>query len=94
MAEVLTAGYDEMILLRRIPFAATASTTWRPSLGHAWVGYVPRRRVVGISKLARVVEAYASRLQVQERLTAEIADTFEKILKPAGVGVAIKATHH
>ena len=89
-----TAGYDEMILLRKIPFHSHCEHHMAPIVGHAWVGYVPRRRVVGISKLARVVEAYANRLQIQERLTAEIAGTIEKVLKPEGVAVVIKATHH
>ena len=65
-----------------------------PIIGRAWVAYVPNARVVGISKLARVVEAYAKRLQIQERLTAQIANTIENVLKPMGIGVVIKATHH
>jgi GTP cyclohydrolase IA len=65
-----------------------------PIIGHAWVAYVPNQRVVGISKLARVVEAYAKRLQIQERLTAQIANTIERVLRPKGSGVVIKATHH
>lgn len=65
-----------------------------PDVGRAWVAYVPRSRVVGISKLARVVEAYAKRLQIQERLTAQIANTIDKALEPQGVAVVIKATHH
>jgi GTP cyclohydrolase I len=65
-----------------------------PILGRAWVAYVPDGRVVGISKLARVVEVYAKRLQIQERLTAQIAKTIGDVLKPRGVGVVIKASHH
>jgi GTP cyclohydrolase IA len=65
-----------------------------PILDRAWVAYVPDDRVVGISKLARVVEAYAKRLQIQEKLTAQIANTINDVLKPRGVGVIIKATHH
>lgn len=65
-----------------------------PIIGRAWVAYVPDRRVVGISKLARVVEAYARRLQIQERLTAQIANAIGQVLKPQGVGVVIKAAHH
>ena len=65
-----------------------------PILGRAWVAYVPDGRVVGISKLARVVEAYAKRLQIQEKLTAQIANTINDVLKPRGVGVIIRATHH
>jgi GTP cyclohydrolase I len=65
-----------------------------PILGRAWVGYVPRGRVVGISKLARVVQIFARRLQIQEKLTAQIANTIDAALKPHGVGVVIKAVHH
>jgi GTP cyclohydrolase I len=65
-----------------------------PIIGHAWVAYVPRGRVVGISKLARVVAAFAKRLQIQEKLTAQIANTIDDVLKPRGVGVVIKALHH
>jgi GTP cyclohydrolase I len=65
-----------------------------PIIGRAWVAYVPNGRVVGISKVARVVEAYAKRLQIQEKLTAQIANTINDVLKPQGVGVVVKATHH
>jgi GTP cyclohydrolase I len=65
-----------------------------PIIGRAWVAYVPNRRVVGISKLARIVEAYSRRLQIQERLTAQVANAIDKVLKPQGVGVVIKAAHH
>jgi GTP cyclohydrolase IA len=88
-----TAGYDEMVLLRKIPFQSHCEHHMAPITGHAWVGYVPRDRVVGISKLARVVEAYANRLQIQERLTAEIAGAIERALQPLGVAVLIKASH-
>lgn len=87
-------GYDEMIVLRGIPFESHCEHHLAPIIGEAWVAYVPDGRVVGISKLARVVEAYAKRLQVQERLTAQIANTIDDVLKPNGVGVIIKATHH
>jgi GTP cyclohydrolase IA len=89
-----TAGYDEMVLLRNIPFQSHCEHHMAPIIGRAWVGYVPNDRVVGISKLARVVETYANRLQIQERMTAEIADTIEKALQPRGVAVVIKAAHH
>ena len=89
-----TSGYDEIILLRKIPFQSHCEHHIAPIIGHAWVGYLPRERVVGISKLARVVEAYANRLQIQERLTCEIADTIEKVLQPRGVAVVLKAAHH
>jgi GTP cyclohydrolase I len=65
-----------------------------PIIGRAWVGYVPNGRVVGISKLARVVDAYAKRLQIQEKMTAQIANTIEQVLQPQGVAVVIKAEHH
>jgi GTP cyclohydrolase I len=65
-----------------------------PIVGKAWVAYIPNGRVVGISKLARVVETYAKRLQIQEKMTAQIANTINEVLKPQGVGVIIKATHH
>ena len=87
-------GYDEIILLKDIPFQSHCEHHVAPIIGRAWVAYVPNARVVGISKLARVVEAYAKRLQIQERLTAQIANTIEQVLKPKGIGVVIKATHH
>ena len=88
------AGYDEMVLLRNIPFPSHCEHHMAPIVGHAWVGYVPQTRVVGISKLARVVEAFANRLQIQERLTAEIANVIERVLQPQGVAVVLKASHH
>jgi GTP cyclohydrolase I len=87
-------GYDEMVVLRGVPFESHCEHHVAPIIGRAWVGYVPSRRVVGISKLARVVEAYARRLQIQERMTAQIANAIETVLKPGGVAVVIKATHH
>jgi GTP cyclohydrolase I len=87
-------GYDEMIVLRGIRFESHCEHHMAPIIGQAWVAYVPRDRVVGISKLARVVEAYAKRLQIQERLTAQIANTINDVLQPRGVGVVIKASHH
>jgi len=87
-------GYDEMVVLRGIPFESHCEHHVAPIIGRAWVAYVPNRRVVGISKLARVVDAYAKRLQIQERLTAQIANSIEHVLKPQGVGVVIKAAHH
>ncbi len=89
-----TDGYDEMVVLRGIPFESHCEHHVAPIIGRAWVAYVPDRRVVGISKLARVVQAYAKRLQIQERLTAQIANTIDDVLKPQGVAVLIKATHH
>lgn len=89
-----TDGYDEMVVLRGIPFESHCEHHVAPIIGRAWVAYVPDRRVVGISKLARVVEAYARRLQIQERLTAQIANAINQVLNPQGVGVVIKAAHH
>jgi GTP cyclohydrolase I len=86
-------GYEEIVLLRDIPFHSHCEHHLAPILGKAHVGYLPRERVVGISKLARVVHAFARRLQVQERLTAEIADCIHRVLEPHGVGVIIEATH-
>jgi GTP cyclohydrolase IA len=87
-------GYDEMVVLRGIPFQSHCEHHMAPIVGQAWVAYVPDQRVVGVSKLARVVESYARRLQIQERLTAQIANTIEKVLQPKGVGVVVKAVHH
>ena len=83
-----------MIGLGGIPLESHCEHHLAPIIGRAWVAYVPRGRVVGISKLARVVDAYAKRLQIQEKMTAQIADTIERVLQPQGVGVIIKATHH
>jgi GTP cyclohydrolase I len=83
-----------MIVLRGIRFESHCEHHMAPILGRAWVGYMPGERVVGISKLARVVEAFAKRLQIQEKLTAQIANTINEVLKPRGVGVLIRATHH
>jgi GTP cyclohydrolase I len=87
-------GYDEMIVLRGIRFESHCEHHMAPITGQAWVAYVPSGRVVGISKLARVVEVYAKRLQIQEKLTAQIANTINEVLRPQGVGVIIKASHH
>lgn len=87
-------GYDEMIVLRGIRFESHCEHHMAPIIGRAWVAYIPNGRVVGISKLARVVDAYAKRLQIQEKMTAQIANTIEKVLQPQGVGVVIKAEHH
>ncbi|HVI58246.1 MAG TPA: GTP cyclohydrolase I [Luteimonas sp.] len=87
------AGYDDIVLLRDIPLRSTCEHHMAPIRGVAHVAYLPRERVVGISKLARLVDAYARRLQIQERLTAEIADTLDRVLRPRGVAVVIRATH-
>ena len=86
-------GYDEMIVLRGIRFESHCEHHLAPIIGHAWVGYIPDGRVVGISKLARVVDTFSKRLQIQEKLTAQIANTIDDVLRPRGVGVVIRATH-
>ena len=89
-----TNGYDEMVVLRDIDFRSHCEHHVAPIVGRAHIGYLPDNRVVGISKLARVVDVYARRLQIQEKLTAEIADAIETVLQPRGVGVVIEAAHH
>jgi len=86
-------GYDEMIVLRDIEFESHCEHHMAPIIGHAHVGYLPRNKVVGISKLARVVEAFARRFQVQEKMTAQIANCISEVLNPKGVGVVIEAAH-
>ena len=88
------AGYDEIVLLRDVRFESHCEHHMAPIIGQAWVAYVPSGRVVGISKLARVVEVYAKRLQIQEKMTAQIANTINDIRKPQGVGVIVKASDH
>ena len=87
------AGYDELIVLRDIEFESHCEHHMAPIIGKAHVGYLPTDKVVGISKLARVVEAYARRFQVQEKMTAQIARCIEDVLAPRGVGVVIEAKH-
>ncbi len=86
-------GYDEMIVLRDISFESHCEHHMAPIIGKAHIGYLPDTKVVGISKLARVVEAFARRFQVQEKLTAQIANCIEDVLKPKGVGVVVEAVH-
>ncbi len=88
-----TDGYDEIVLLRDIRLESTCEHHMAPILGRVHVAYLPHRRVVGISKLARVVEAYAKRFQIQEKLTAQIANTIQEVLSPRGVAVVIEAAH-
>jgi GTP cyclohydrolase I len=88
-----TDGYDEMVLLRDIRLESTCEHHMAPILGRVHVAYLPSGRVVGISKLARVVEAYAKRLQIQEKMTAQIANTINDVLKPKGVAVVVEAAH-
>ena len=86
-------GYDEMVVLRDIAFESHCEHHIAPMLGRVHIGYLPANKVVGISKLARVVDGYARRLQVQEKLTAQIADCIADVLKPRGVGVVVDAAH-
>jgi GTP cyclohydrolase I len=88
-----TDGYDEMVVLRGIRFESFCEHHMAPIIGTADIGYLPKRRVIGISKLARVVEAYAKRLQIQEKLTAQVANAIHAVLKPRGVGVVMTASH-
>ncbi|MBI1186182.1 MAG: GTP cyclohydrolase I FolE [Alphaproteobacteria bacterium] len=86
-------GYDELVVLRDIPVVSFCEHHMLPVVGKAHVGYLPTNKVVGISKLARVVHGFARRLQIQEKLTAEIAQAIQDILEPQGVGVVIEAEH-
>ena len=86
-------GYDEIIVLTDIRFASHCEHHMVPIIGRAHIGYLPDRRVVGISKLARLVEVYAKRLQIQEKMTAQIADALQQVLKPRGVAVVVEAAH-
>lgn len=88
-----TEGYDEMVVLRDIDYESHCEHHMVPIIGRAHVAYLPNNRVVGISKLARVVEAYAKRLQIQEKMTAQIANTINDILAPKGVAVVIEGNH-
>lgn len=86
-------GYDEMVVLRDIHFESHCEHHMAPFLGRAHVAYIPNKRVIGISKVARLVDAYAKRLQIQEKLTAQIANALSEILQPKGVAVVMEATH-
>jgi GTP cyclohydrolase I len=88
-----TDGYDEMVVLRNIGFESFCEHHLAPIIGKAHVAYLPHKRVVGISKLARVIEVYSKRLQIQEKMTAQIANTINGVLSPRGVAVVIEATH-
>ncbi|MGY4514501.1 GTP cyclohydrolase I FolE [Lysobacter sp. HA18] len=87
------AGYDEMVVLRDIEFESHCEHHMAPIIGRAHVGYLPSGKVVGISKLARVVESFARRFQVQEKMTAQIAEVIDRVLQPKGVAVVVEATH-
>ena len=86
-------GYDELVVLRNIQVVSFCEHHMLPFVGHAHVGYLPTNRVVGISKLARVVQGFSRRLQIQEKLSADIAMAIDEVLQPRGVGVVIEATH-
>lgn len=86
-------GYDEMVVLRDIDFQSHCEHHMAPIIGRVHIGYLPSSKVVGISKLARVVDTYARRFQVQEKLTAQIAQCIDQVLAPRGVGVVVEATH-
>jgi GTP cyclohydrolase I len=86
-------GYDEMVILRDIRFVSHCEHHMATIVGRAYIGYLPRNRVVGISKLVRLVEIYAKRLQIQERMTAQIADSLDRVLQPNGVAVVIAGSH-
>jgi len=86
-------GYDELVILKDIRFVSFCEHHMLPVIGKAHVGYLPNNRVVGISKLARVVNGFARRLQIQEKMTAEIANAIQDILRPKGVGVVVEASH-
>jgi len=88
-----TGGYDEMVVLRGVRFESHCEHHIVPIIGRAWVAYVPNGRVVGISKLARIVEVFAKRLQIQEKLTSQIANAINEVLQPKGVAVVIEAAH-
>ena len=88
-----TDGYDEMVVLRDIRFESHCEHHMAPIIGRAHIAYLPDKRVVGISKLARVLEAFSKRLQIQERLTAQVANSIQEVLRPKGVAVVIDATH-
>lgn len=88
-----TEGYDEMVILRDIELASHCEHHMVPILGRAHIAYLPNKRVVGISKLARVLDVFAHRLQIQEKLTSQVANTINEVLQPRGVGVIIEAAH-
>lgn len=88
-----TEGYDEMVVLRDVRFESVCEHHLAPILGTVHVAYLPAKRVVGISKLARVIDVYAKRMQIQEKMTAQIANTIEEVLQPKGVAVVVQAQH-
>ena len=88
-----TDGYDEIVMLKDIRFESHCEHHLAPIIGKVHVAYLPKNRVVGISKLSRLVDVYAKRLQIQEKMTAQIANTLDEVLQPKGVGVVIEAAH-
>ncbi len=89
-----TNGYDEMVVLKDIEFNSHCEHHMAPIIGRVHIGYLPDKSVVGISKLARIVDVYARRMQIQEKMTAQIADALNEVIKPIGVGVVVEAAHH
>ena len=89
-----TEGYDEMVVLKDVEISSHCEHHMAPIIGRVHIGYLPDRSVVGISKLARVVDVYARRLQIQEKMTAQIADALDEVIRPRGVGVVVEAAHH
>ncbi len=89
-----TDGYDEMVVLKDVEISSHCEHHMAPIIGRVHIGYLPDKSVVGISKLARIVDVYARRLQIQEKMTAQIADTLDEVIQPRGVGVVVEAAHH
>ena len=89
-----TNGYDEMVVLKDIEISSHCEHHMAPIVGRVHIGYLPDKSVVGISKLARIVNVYARRLQIQEKMTAQIADALDEVIHPRGVGVVVEAAHH
>lgn len=89
-----TNGYDEMVVLKDVEISSHCEHHMAPIIGRVHIGYLPYKSVVGISKLARIVNVYARRLQIQEKMTAQIADALNEVINPRGVGVVVEAAHH
>jgi len=89
-----TNGYDEMVVLKNVEFNSHCEHHMAPIIGRVHIGYLPDGSVVGISKLARIVDVYARRMQIQEKMTSQIADALNEVIKPIGVGVVVEAAHH
>ena len=93
LSKTFDVAYDEMVVVRQLPFTSLCEHHILPFIGHATIAYIPTSRVVGLSKLARLLDCYANRLQVQERLTGQLADAIEEHLQPKGVGIVVSAQH-